>query len=166
MAVSDSNLTSSCCLFITINATKQQFLVDTAAYVCVYPQKLLIGKKQKMDYILFVPNNTTITTYSLLTLSGLRDKSTFLLTIHHSHSLLPNPSLLLTSFITTVYQWIFQWSRGCLVDQVTLLVSLGQTACGNLGQLGIARPSRSRSSSLLMVPKKDDNGDIVEIADP
>jgi hypothetical protein len=56
--------TTSCgCLFITDRISKQRYLVDTASDLCVFPRKLLPGRRDRTDYTLYGANGTTIPTY-------------------------------------------------------------------------------------------------------
>ena len=52
-------------LFITDRLTKQQYLVDTGSDLCVFPRKLLPGRRERSEYNLFYANGTTIPTYGL-----------------------------------------------------------------------------------------------------
>ena len=56
-------------LFITDRARKHKFLVDTCSDFCVFPRKLLSGRKERVNYDLFAANGTTIPTYGWISLS-------------------------------------------------------------------------------------------------
>ena len=51
--------TSSGRLFVS----KQRYLVDTGSDLCVFPRRLLPGRMERTDYILYAANRTTIPTY-------------------------------------------------------------------------------------------------------
>jgi len=55
--------TSSGRLFITDRASKRRYLVDTGSDLCVFPRKLLPGRRERTDYNLYAANGTTIPTY-------------------------------------------------------------------------------------------------------
>ena len=55
--------TSSGRLFVTNRISKQRYLVDIGSYLCVFPRKLLPGRREHMDYTLYAANGTTIPTY-------------------------------------------------------------------------------------------------------
>jgi hypothetical protein len=55
--------TSSGRLFITDRTSKQRYLVDTGSDQCVFPCKLLKGRRERTDYNLYAANVTTIPTY-------------------------------------------------------------------------------------------------------
>lgn len=62
-------------LFITDNASKTQFLVDTGADLCVFPRQMVRGPRERSDYQLTAANGTVINTYGMMTLKlniGLR----------------------------------------------------------------------------------------------
>ncbi|CAK9819243.1 SGCZ [Anthophora plagiata] len=74
MTANDTNLTSRR-LFITDNASKTQFLIDTGADLCVFPRQLLRGPRERSNYVLTAANGTAINTYGTVTLNlhlGLR----------------------------------------------------------------------------------------------
>lgn len=67
--------TSSSRLFLTDRNSKISYLIDTGAYISVFPRKLLPGPRKKSTFELSAANDSTITTYGtiLLTLNlGLR----------------------------------------------------------------------------------------------
>jgi hypothetical protein len=55
--------TSSGRLFVTDHTSKQRYLVDTGSDLCVFPRKLLPGRRERSDYTLYAGNGTTIPTY-------------------------------------------------------------------------------------------------------
>ena len=55
--------TSSGRLFIMDQILKQQYLVDTVSDLCVFPRKLLPGRRERTDYTLYAVNGTTIPKY-------------------------------------------------------------------------------------------------------
>jgi hypothetical protein len=55
--------TSSSRLFVTDHNSKQRYLVDTGYDLCVFPWKLLPGRREGTDYTLYAANGTTIATY-------------------------------------------------------------------------------------------------------
>jgi hypothetical protein len=55
--------TSSGRLFVTDRTTKQRYLVDTGSDLCVFPRKLLPGRRERTDYTPYAANGTTIPTY-------------------------------------------------------------------------------------------------------
>jgi len=55
--------TSSGRLFTTGHITKQRYLVDTGSDLCVFPRKLLPGRRERTDYTLYAANGTTTPTY-------------------------------------------------------------------------------------------------------
>jgi len=55
--------TSSGRLFITDRVSKRRYLVDTGSDLCVFPRKLLPGRRERTDYKLYAANGTTIPTY-------------------------------------------------------------------------------------------------------
>lgn len=62
-------------LFVTDRDTRVNFLVDTGADLCVFPRKMVRGRRQRSTYELSAANGTVIHTYGTETLSldlGLR----------------------------------------------------------------------------------------------
>ena len=55
--------TSSGHLFITDRVSKRRYLVKTGSDLCVFPRKLLPGRRERTDYNLYAANGTTIPTY-------------------------------------------------------------------------------------------------------
>ena len=55
--------TSSGRLFVTDRISKQLYLVDTGSDLCVFPCKLLPGRRERIYYTLYAANGTTIPTY-------------------------------------------------------------------------------------------------------
>jgi len=55
--------TSSGRLFISDRTSKQRYLVDTGSDLCVFPRKLLPGRRERSDYILYAANGNAIPTY-------------------------------------------------------------------------------------------------------
>jgi len=56
--------TTSCGhLFISDRISKQRYLVDTGSDLCVFPRKLLPGRMERSDYILYAANGTATPTY-------------------------------------------------------------------------------------------------------
>jgi len=49
-------------LFITDRVSKRRYLVDTGSDLCVFPRKLLPGRRDRTDYNLYAGNGTTIPT--------------------------------------------------------------------------------------------------------
>jgi len=50
-------------LFVIDRYSKQRYLVDTGSDLCVFPRKLLSGRRARTDYTLYTANGTTILTY-------------------------------------------------------------------------------------------------------
>jgi cleavage and polyadenylation specificity factor subunit 1 len=62
-------------LFITDRTSKLRYLVDTGSDLCVFPRKLVPGRKERVNYDLFAANGSTIHTYGWISLGlnlGLR----------------------------------------------------------------------------------------------
>jgi hypothetical protein len=62
-------------LFMTDARTKEQFLIDTGADLCVYPRRRIKGPRFKTSYELSAANGSRIATYGFVTLNldfGLR----------------------------------------------------------------------------------------------
>ena len=79
MAANVCNISSGR-LFITDRISKQRCLVDTGSDLCVFPRKLLPGRRERTDYILYAANGTTIPTYGWTSRSlnmGLRREFTW-----------------------------------------------------------------------------------------
>jgi hypothetical protein len=55
--------TSSGRLFITDRVSKRRYLVETGSDLCVFPRKLLPGRRERTDYTLYATNGTSIPTY-------------------------------------------------------------------------------------------------------
>jgi hypothetical protein len=55
--------TSTGRLFITDGTSKHRFLLDTGSDLCVFPRKLVPGRKERVNYDLSAANGTTIPTY-------------------------------------------------------------------------------------------------------
>jgi len=55
--------TSSGRLFVIDRYSEQPYLVDTGSDLCVFPRKLLPGRRERTDYTLYAANGTTIPTY-------------------------------------------------------------------------------------------------------
>jgi hypothetical protein len=63
------------CTTSTGRSSKHRFLLDTGSDLCVFPRKLVPGRKERVNYDLFAVNGTTIHTYGWISLSlklGLR----------------------------------------------------------------------------------------------
>jgi cleavage and polyadenylation specificity factor subunit 1 len=61
--------------FINDRTSKHRFLLDTGSDLCVFPRKLVPGRKERVNCDLFAANGTTIPTYGWISLSlnlGLR----------------------------------------------------------------------------------------------
>jgi len=114
---------TTCRLFVTDRETRQDFLIDTGADLCVYPRKYIRGPRQRSTYELAAANGTTIYTYGqqLLTLNlGLRRRFTWSFVIAD----IPKPIIgadLLAHFDLTV-----DLKNQRLVDQVTGLTIRGR----------------------------------------
>ena len=124
MAASDPVLTSSRRLFITDRTSKQQFLVDTGADVCVYPRGFLSDKRPKTSYELYAAKDTKIATYGLVTFTldfGLRRAFTWRLIVAD----VAKP-IIGVDFLHH-YDLLVDVRRQALVDQVTSLVAAGQS---------------------------------------
>lgn len=50
-------------LFITDRSTETQYLIGTAADLCVFPRALLRGRRESCSYELYEANNTVISIY-------------------------------------------------------------------------------------------------------
>jgi hypothetical protein len=50
-------------LFITDRVSNLRFQVDTGSDLCVFPRKLVPGRKERTSYDLFTANGTPIPTY-------------------------------------------------------------------------------------------------------
>ena len=61
-ALKAANVYTTCFgrLFVKDRITKQRYLVDTGSDLCVFPRKLLAGRRECMDYTLYAANGTTI----------------------------------------------------------------------------------------------------------
>jgi predicted aspartyl protease len=62
-------------LFITDRVSKRRFLIDTGSDLCVFPRKLVSGRRERVNYDLFAANGSTIPTYGWISVSlnlGLR----------------------------------------------------------------------------------------------
>ena len=62
-------------LYITDRGSNLRFLVDTGSDLCVFPRRLVPGRKERTSYDLFAANGTPIPTYGWHTLTlnlGLR----------------------------------------------------------------------------------------------
>jgi cleavage and polyadenylation specificity factor subunit 1 len=55
--------TSSSRLFVTDRISKQRYLVDTGSDLCIFPCKLLPGRRDRTDYTLYAANGTIIPAY-------------------------------------------------------------------------------------------------------
>lgn len=129
MVASDPVLMSSRRLFMTDKVSKQQFLVDTGADVCVYPRSLLPGKRNKTGYELYAANNTCIATFGLVTLTldfGLRRTLTWRFIVAD----VAKP-IIGVDFLHH-YDLLVDVRRQSLVDQMTSLVAVGRSAQCNL----------------------------------
>jgi hypothetical protein len=72
--------TSSGRLLVTDRRSKQRYLIDTGSDLCVFPRKLLPGRRKRTDYSLYAANGTTISTYGWTSQSlnlGLRREFTW-----------------------------------------------------------------------------------------
>lgn len=56
-------------LFVVDQTTRVQFLVDTGSDLCVYPRRLLPGRRERVDYDLYAANGSTISTYGWIPLT-------------------------------------------------------------------------------------------------
>jgi hypothetical protein len=60
---------------ITDRVSKLRFLIDTGSGLCVFPRKLIPGRRERVNYDLFAANGSTIPTYGWIPVSlnlGLR----------------------------------------------------------------------------------------------
>jgi hypothetical protein len=67
-------------LFITDRTSKHRFLLGTGSDLCMFPRKLVPGRRELVNYDLFAANGTTIPTYGWISLSlnlGLRREFTW-----------------------------------------------------------------------------------------
>ena len=67
-------------LFVVDRYSKQRHLVDTGSDLCVFPRRLLPGRRERTNYILYAANGTTIPTYGWASRSlnlGLRREFTW-----------------------------------------------------------------------------------------
>ena len=55
--------TSSGRLFVMDRYSKQRYLVDTGSDLCGFPRRLLPGRRERTDFILYAANGTAIPTY-------------------------------------------------------------------------------------------------------
>jgi hypothetical protein len=63
MVANDCNTTTPSHLFVTDRVCKLHYLVDTGWDLCVFPRKLLPGRRKRTDYNPHAANGTTIPTY-------------------------------------------------------------------------------------------------------
>jgi hypothetical protein len=75
LMAADARSTLTSRLFTTDRVSNLRFLVDTDSDLCVFPRKLVPGRKERTSYDLFAANGTPIPTYGWHTLTinlGLR----------------------------------------------------------------------------------------------
>jgi hypothetical protein len=56
-------------LFIIDRISKLRFLIDTGSDLCVFPRKLIPGRRERVNYDLFAANGSTIPTYGWIPVS-------------------------------------------------------------------------------------------------
>jgi len=111
------------CLHITDRETRQDFLVDTGADLCVYPRKYIRGPRTKSIYELAAANGTTIYTYGQKTLMlnlGLRRPFTWQFVIAD----IAKP--IIGADFLSHFDLVVDLKNRCLIDQVTGLTILGR----------------------------------------
>jgi len=110
-------------LHITDLETKQDFLIDTGADLCVYPRKYIRGPRTKSTYELAAANGTTIHTYGQKTLTlnlGLRRNFTWQFVIAD----IAKP--IIGADFLSHFNLVVDLKNRRLIDQVTGLTILGR----------------------------------------
>ena len=124
MAANVCNISSGR-LFITDRISKQRYLVDTGSDLCVFPRKLLPGRRERTDYTLYAANGTTIPTYGWTSRSlnmGLRREFTWRFVIAD----VPLP--IIGVDLLSHYGLLVDCRNNRLLDGVTSLSTPGLTA--------------------------------------
>lgn len=115
-------------LFVTDRGTRVDFLVDTGADLCVFPRKMVRGRRQRSTYELSAANGTVIHTYGTETLSldlGLRRTFTWRFVLAD----VARP--IIGADFLSHYGLLVDLRNRRLVDQATSLVTEGRSAqCG------------------------------------
>ena len=99
--------------------------MDTGSDLCVFPRKLLPGRRERTDYLLYAANGTTIPTYGWTSRRlnlGLRRDITWCFVIAELD--LP----IIGVDLQTHYGLLFDCRNKCLLDGVTSLSTPGLTA--------------------------------------
>jgi hypothetical protein len=117
--------TASGHLFVTDRVRKQRCLVDTGSDLCVFPRKLLPGRRERPDYTLYAANGTTIPTYgwiSQILNLGLRREFTWRFVVADVQ--LP----IIGVDVLSYYGLLVDCRNNRLLDGVTSLSTPGTTA--------------------------------------
>ena len=125
LTVANVCTTSSDRLFITDRVSKWRYLIDTGSDLCVFPRKLLPGRRECIDYNLYTANGTTIPTYGWTSQSlnlGLRRDFTWRFVVADVQIPIIGMDLL------SHYGLLVNCSCNCLLDGVTSLSTPGLTA--------------------------------------
>jgi hypothetical protein len=64
----DACTTSTGRLIINDRTSKHRFILDTGSDLCVFPRKVVPGRKEHINYDLYAANGTTIHTYGWISL--------------------------------------------------------------------------------------------------
>ena len=117
--------TSSGHLFITDRVSKRLYLVDSGSDLCVFPRKLLPGRRERIDNDLYAANGTTIPTYGWTSQNlnlGLRRDSTWRFVVADIQTPIIDVDLL------SFYGLLVDCRHNRLFDGVTSLSTPGSTA--------------------------------------
>lgn len=127
MAADDVSPLKSRRLFVTDRSSKEKFLIDTGADLCVYPVSRLPKPREKSTYELSAANGTVINTYGSIDLSlnlGLRRQFTWKFVVAEVAKPIIGADFL------AHYGLMVDIQNGRLLDQNTLLTSRGEvTEC-------------------------------------
>ena len=142
--------TTSGRLFITDRVRKQRYLVDTGSDLCVFPRKLLPGRRERTDYTLYAANGTTISTYGWISQSlnlGLRREFTWRFVVADVQ--LPIIGVDLLSF----YGLLVDCRNNRLLDGVTSLSTPGNTAPSSVPSVKTIATDATIDSLLIEFPE-------------
>jgi cleavage and polyadenylation specificity factor subunit 1 len=142
--------TASGRLFVTDRVHKQRYLVDTGSDLCVFPRKLLPGRRERTDYTLYAANGTTIPTYGWISQSlnlGLRREFTWRFVVADVQ--LPIIGVDLLSY----YGLLVDCRNNRLLDGVTSLSTPGRTAPSSVPSVKTIATDATIDSLLVEFPE-------------
>lgn len=129
-ASSDGPRTSR--LFVTDNVTKEEYLIDTGADLCVYPRTRVKGRLEKTSYEMYAANGSTICTYGVRTVNvNLRLRRAF----QWRFIVADVDKAIIGADFLSHYGLLVDLRNRRLLDQTTSLFSTGRIAGSEVGSI-------------------------------